>query len=48
MKETIRLFREGKSREEIMEILGIAKSTVNEVPGVVALAWEILSSEFST
>jgi len=29
MKETIRLFREGKSREEIMEILGIAKSTVN-------------------
>jgi DNA-binding CsgD family transcriptional regulator len=29
MRETIRLFREGKSREEIMEILGIAKSTVN-------------------
>jgi DNA-binding CsgD family transcriptional regulator len=29
MKETIRLFQEGKSREEIMEILGIAKSTVN-------------------
>jgi DNA-binding CsgD family transcriptional regulator len=29
MKATVKLFRQGKSREEIMEILGIAKSTVN-------------------